>query len=219
MSSSKVAQDFTKVLFLMMYFYSNFDQAEGMKHGDWTAPLDACIIGNNNIILQLRPTLEGCQLDCLRYRPGATFTCNSVEWNKNTQQCSLSEARNSNEHFEVGCSIHGWVYSEIVDDGGPDVGNGPVVGWTGGRNACIRESGNMVKDSVTSLRNCQAICIVASNHLGDFICRSVEWNSNNKQCSINDEQEGSSSFQEPCSVGGWVYSERFILHVGAQANI
>jgi len=77
----------------------------------WSEDINACIIGNNNLVLQHISLLD-CKLRCQRH---TGFVCKSLEYHARSKKCSLSKATSSSFSYRQPCPNKGWTFTEISE--------------------------------------------------------------------------------------------------------
>merc|ERR1739838_1057416 len=107
------------VHWLLMVVFSFLGQAiaqlsENDPHsagtGDWSREIDACIPGNNNMVID-GLSFGTCKALC---QAQMEFECRSIEYYSRTRRCQLSTATRTSPSFRQPCHITGWTFTELV---------------------------------------------------------------------------------------------------------
>ncbi|CAL4128345.1 unnamed protein product, partial [Meganyctiphanes norvegica] len=83
----------------------------------WTPEGNACIKGNNNLVLD-RISLDDCKARC-EIQTG--FDCRSLEYHPRSRRCSLSEATSNSNSYRVPCPNKGWLFTETIGIAHPGI--------------------------------------------------------------------------------------------------
>jgi len=179
------------VHWLLMVVFSFLGQAiaqlsENDPHsagtGDWSQEIDACIPGNNNMVID-GLSFGTCKALC---QAQMEFECRSVEYYSRTRRCQLSTATRTSPSFRQPCHINGWTFTEVAR-------------WSPPIDACIRGNNNEVIENI-SFDACKTRCQASP-------CRSIEYHSRDRRCSHSTVTSSSPSYRQPCHIPGWTFTE------------
>merc|ERR1739838_630558 len=150
--------------------------------GDWSQEIDACIPGNNNMVID-GLSFGTCKALC---QAQMEFECRSVEYYSRTRRCQLSTATRTSPSFRQPCHINGWTFTEVAR-------------WSPPIDACIRGNNNEVIENI-SFDACKTRCQASP-------CRSIEYHSRDRRCSHSTVTSSSPSYRQPCHIPGWTFTE------------
>ncbi|CAL4220329.1 unnamed protein product [Meganyctiphanes norvegica] len=161
----------------------------------WSKIKYACIRSNNYKTFNGILTMGDCKGKCVNE---GGINCQSIDYNSQSKDCHISEARSDSGDYTEPCYLDGWQYTELLINADKR--------WSKIKYACIRSNNYKTFNGILTMGDCKGKCV----NEGGINCQSIDYNSQSKDCHISEARSDSGDYTEPCYLDGWQYTELLI---------